>query len=66
MDNTFGRLIDFENEYFANGWKTLDKYHNDKNDAPFSVKNHGAHLLLLLSYIMLSTVLDDKSNDIQM
>jgi len=66
MDNIFGRLLPFENEYIAKGWETLDEHQKDKNHAACSVKNHGAHLLLLLSYIMLSTVLDDKSNDIQM
>ena len=25
MDNIFGRLLPFENEYIAKGWETLDK-----------------------------------------
>ena len=63
MDNTFGRLLSVQNEYIDKGWETLD---NVKDVANPSVKNHGAHLLLLLAYIMLSNVLDDKSNEIQM
>ena len=66
MDNTFGRLLSVQNEYIDKGWETLDKYQSVKDVANSSVKNHGAHLLLLLAYIMLSNVLDDKSNEIQM
>ena len=66
MDNTFGRLLPVQKEYMDREWKTLDDYQNVKDVANSSVKNHGAHLLLLLAYIMLTTVLDDESNNIQM
>ena len=75
MYNTFGLLLDLQKEYIPNGWKSLDEDQKVKIPAiapnravtrDTDVKNHGAHLLLLLAYIMLSNVLDDKSNDVQM
>ena len=75
MHNTFDLLLAFQKEYIAKGWESLDEDQKVKYAAispnPAGtritvVKNHGAHLLLLLAYIMLSNVLDDKSNDIQM
>ena len=75
MNNTFSLLLSFQNNYIDKGWETLDKDQNVKNVAispntptyrESDVKNHGAHLLLLLAYIMLSNVLDDNSNEIQM
>ena len=75
MNYTFGYFVSVQKDYFGKGWETLDEDQNVKlaatppNPTVYRnslVKNHGAHLLLLLTYIMLSNVLDDKSNETQM
>ena len=75
MHITFDHLLAFQNEFMPKGWESLDEDQKVKIPAispdPAGsrntvIKNHGAHLLLLIAYIMLSNVLDDKLNDIQM
>ena len=69
MNNTFGDLLHCEKKYIPKGWETLDEAPKAGIQGVHSsskVKNHGAHLLLLLAYIMVSNVLDDNSNDTQM
>ena len=75
MNNTFGYLLSVQDDYFVKCWETLDEDQNVKlaptppNTTAYRkslVKSHGPHLLLLLAYIMLSNVLDDKSNETQM
>jgi hypothetical protein len=75
MNNTFGYLVSVQKDYFGKGWETLDEDQNVKlaptppNTTAYRkslVKNHGAHLLLLLTYIMLSNGIDDESNESQM
>jgi hypothetical protein len=72
MHNTFGDMLTFQTEYLEEGWITLDSDTKVKHPAKpptFSetkIKNHGAQLLLLLTYLMMTNVLDDASNDVQM
>ena len=61
---------------FLGGWADIDGVDIGKKRAKSEVENcdesdggqkkYGARLLLLLAYIMLSTVLDDNSNNTQM
>ena len=67
----FGFLIPSTNEEFLDEWADLDevedfKAKGKKASGTIQDEKIGSKLLLLLGYIMVSTVLDDKSNEIQM
>ena len=67
----FGFMIPSTNEDFLDEWADLDevedfKAKGKKASGTIQDEKMGSKLLLLLGYIMVSTVLDDKSNEIQM
>ena len=64
-------MISSTNEEFLDEWADLDevedfKAKGKKASGTIQDEKIGSKLLLLLGYIMVSTVLDDKSNEIQM
>ncbi len=61
MDDVFADVA-IKNEMFPNGWKEFDGTIEKKA----VLQKHGARLLLLLAYVMISNVLDDHSNEFQM
>jgi hypothetical protein len=62
IDDVFSD-IPLKNKKFPDGWKDVDNFMMDEQ---IVLKEHGARLLLLLAYVMITNVLDDKSNDTQM
>ena len=66
----FGFMIPSRNEDFLDEWAELDevedfKAKGMKASGAFHDEKIGSKLLLLLGYIMLTNVLDDKSNETQ-
>lgn len=76
ISKVFAKSFPIRKHPFLGGWDDLDGVDIGKKRAKSEVENcdesdggqkkYGARLLLLLAYIMLSTVLDDNSNNTQM